>query len=66
MAHLYSDDIDIALKLSHLRDMRRSALPLRSESEAFRLLLCVQDALHALIYARSEDTTLADKSLLQS
>lgn len=53
MAHRYSDEID--LKLNHLRDVRRSALPLRNEHEAMRLLHSTQDAFHALICARDED-----------
>ncbi len=60
MAQHISDDIH--LKLSRLRDIRRLAVPLRSDSEAIRLLLSTQDAFHALVCARdNEEDRLAEK-----
>lgn len=59
MAHPYSDDID--LKLNRLRDIRRSAIPLRSDGEAIRLLLSTQHAFHALICARDSEEPAIEK-----
>jgi len=64
VAHQHSDDI--ASKLKHLRDIRRSALPLRSDHEAMLLLLSTQDAFHALACARDGSDKVAGEQLLQS
>lgn len=64
MAHLHSKEID--RKLNRLRDVRRSAVPLRSDGEAIRLLISAQAAFHALAMVRDEEAELKEDQILQS
>ena len=64
MAHWHSNQID--QKLNRLRDIRRSALPLRSDADAIRLLLSTQDAFHALVMVRDKDEEHDSAQVLQS